>query len=128
MIKIFKMANGEDIIGTVENKPHWRDSVHKITDPYYIIEIQDEYGRVVTKLSNLLALSDDTMIEIDKDQIITSFNAKNIIVEYYNKVKVLRSSDKLEQKVVDAIQELDSISNGDNELDNMLIFDKSKMN
>ena len=128
MIKIFKMANGEDIIGTVENKPHWRDSVHKITDPYYIIEIQDEYGRVVTKLSNLLALSDDTMIEIDKDQIITSFNAKNIIVEYYNKVKVLRSSDKLEQKVVDAIQELDSINNEDNELDNMLIFDKSKMN
>ena len=128
MIKIFKMANGEDIIGTVENKPHWRDSVHKITDPYYIIEIQDEYGRVVTKLSNLLALSDDTMIEIDKDQIITSFNAKNIIVEYYNKVKVLRSSDKLEQKVVDAIQELDSITNGDNELDNMLILDKSKMN
>ena len=128
MIKIFKMANGEDIIGAVENKPHWRDSVHKITDPYYIIEIQDEYGRVVTKLSNLLALSDDTMIEIDKDQIITSFNAKNIIVEYYNKVKVLRSSDKLEQKVVDAIQELDSITNGDNELDNMLILDKSKMN
>ena len=128
MIKIFKMANGEDIIGTVENKPHWRDSVHKITDPYYIIEIQDEYGRVVTKLSNLLALSDDTMIEIDKDQIITSFNAKNIIVEYYNKVKVLRSSDKLEQKVVDAIQELDNISNGDNELDNMLILDKSKLN
>ena len=128
MIKIFKMANGEDIIGTVENKPHWRDSVHKITDPYYIIEIQDEYGRVVTKLSNLLALSDDTVIEIDKDQIITSFNAKNIIVEYYNKVKVLRSSDKLEQKVVDAIQELDSINAGDNELDNMLIFDKSKLN
>ena len=128
MIKIFKMANGEDIIGTVENKPHWRDSVHKITDPYYIIEIQDEYGRVVTLVSYLLALSDDTMIEIDKDQIITSFNAKNIIVEYYNKVKVLRSSDKLEQKVVDAIQELDSINAGDNELDNMLIFDKSKLN
>lgn len=128
MIKIFKMANGEDIIGSVEDKPHWRDSLHKITDPYYIIEIQDEYGRVVTKLSNLLALSDDTKIEIDKDQIITSFAAKAIIVEYYNKIKILRSSDKLEQKVVDAIQELDSINTGDNELDNILIFDKNKLN
>ena len=124
MIKIFKMTNGEDIIGSVDDKPHWRDSVHKITDPYYIIEIQDEYGRIVTKLSNLLALSDETTIIIDKEQIITSFKAKDIIVEYYNKIKILKSSDRLEQKVVDAMKELDTI---EETLDDMII-DKSKMN
>jgi len=104
-IMILKLINGEDIIGNVDIE---RNNVrYKITDPMYIIESRDQFGRVITKLANVLALSDEKFIYIDQNHVLTSFTTKGIINSYYNKIKDLDTVDNLEQKVSDAIKELD---------------------
>jgi hypothetical protein len=102
---VLKLINGEDIIGNVDIE---RNNVrYKITDPMYIVESRDQFGRVVTKLASVLALSDEKYIYIDQNHVLTSFTTKGIINTYYDKIKDLDTVDNLEQKVNNAIKELD---------------------
>lgn len=104
-IMVLKLINGEDIIGNVDIE---RNNVrYKITDPMYIVESRDQFGRVVTKLASVLALSDEKYIYIDQNHVLTSFTTKGIINTYYDKIKDLDTVDNLEQKVNNAIKELD---------------------
>ena len=107
MIRIVKLINGEEIIGDVEEDTSEFFNIH---DPMLIETTQSQQGYRGTGLSNMLSLSTDDFITIDRKNVLTSFTVKDIIKEYYARVRQTLKSDStyLESSIKQAIKALDS--------------------
>lgn len=107
MIRIVKLISGEEIIGDVEEDTSEFFNVH---DPMLLETTMSQSGYRGTGLSNLLSLSTDTFITIERKNVLTTYAVKDIIKEYYVRVRQTLKTDAtyLESSIRQAIKDLDT--------------------
>jgi hypothetical protein len=117
MILVFKIITGESIIGSIE-AGSINDEWINITNPMLIEEIKDEYGNLGMTLSAMLLLSDDELLTFKRNHVITYYNPKTIMVNYYSRMVEYSNNfldKKISAQIKAAIDDLDStISDTDN--------------
>ena len=112
MITIVKLLSGEEIIGEVEEDVSEFFNIH---DPMLLESTTSQSGYRGTGLSNILSLSTDVFITVDRKNVLTTFAVKDIIKEYYVRVRQTIKDDAmyLESNIRQAIKDLDDDQNSD---------------
>ena len=112
MITIVKLISGEEIIGEVEEDVSEFFNIH---DPMLLESTTSQSGYIGTGLSNMLSLSTDVFITVDRKNVLTTFAVKDIIKEYYVRVRQTINDDAmyLESNIRQAIKDLDDDQNSD---------------
>lgn len=82
MITVFKLSNGEDMIGDVE-EPLTSVEFYNIINPMLIVGARDVYGEGTMKLRDALLLSDEGMMTIPSKHVITYYKPSIAMAAYY---------------------------------------------
>ena len=91
MILIFKLIDGQEIIGTVQETLLTPPEYYTIMEPMSIMDstsYMEEAGYGGMRLRDTLLLSDDESITIPSKFCITTYNPSKSLVAYYTKAKL----------------------------------------
>jgi hypothetical protein len=109
MVRIYTLVNGEQIIGEFVDSTAYIQST--IKDPYYIMEIQDEFGNNGMKLINVCTFSEEQCIVVNNKHIVFSTKANEPMTRYYKRIVVAHSHSGTSKMIEEAIQEMDDMEN-----------------
>jgi hypothetical protein len=105
MVRIYTLINGEQIIGMVEKFSNFC----KITNPYYIMESEDQYGNSGMKLINVCTFSKKQCIIVNDTHIVFSTSANDKMTEYYQKLVAAHNNKDTSTMIEDAIKDMESM-------------------
>ena len=105
MVRIYTLINGEQIIGMVEKFSNFC----KITNPYYIMESEDQYGNSGMKLINVCTFSKEQCIIVNDTHIVFSTSANDKMTEYYQKLVAAHNNKDTSTMIEDAIKDMESM-------------------
>jgi hypothetical protein len=105
MVRIYTLINGEQIIGMVEKFSNFC----KITNPYYIMESEDQYGNSGMKLINVCTFSKQQCIIVNDTHIVFSTSANDKMTEYYQKLVAAHNNKDTSTMIEDAIKDMESM-------------------
>ena len=105
MVRIYTLINGEQIIGMVEKSSNFC----KITNPYYIMESEDQYGNSGMKLINVCTFSKQQCIIVNDTHIVFSTSANDKMTEYYQKLVAAHNNKDTSTMIEDAIKDMESM-------------------
>lgn len=91
MILIFKLTDGQEIIGDIEENLLTTAEYYTIVDPMTIMDstaYMEEAGYGGMRLRDTLLLSDDDSIVIPSKFCITTYNPSRSLVSYYTKARL----------------------------------------
>lgn len=91
MILIFKLTDGQEIIGDIEENLLTTAEYYTIVDPMTIMDstaYMEEAGYGGMRLRDTLLLSDDDSIVIPAKFCITTYNPSQSLVSYYTKARL----------------------------------------
>lgn len=91
MILIFKLTDGQEIIGDIEENLLTTAEYYTIVDPMTIMDstsYMEEAGYGGMRLRDTLLLSDDDSIVIPSKFCITTYNPSQSLVSYYTKARL----------------------------------------
>lgn len=84
-VKIIHLITGPPIIGKCRTVN--QGCVYLIEDPLYLYwdaNASSQNGKDTFSVNNLLALSDETSVKIDKDKVLFSYYPAKSLLEHYN--------------------------------------------
>ena len=107
MIQGIMLIDGQEIIAETEEaiNGNWI-----LTNPYRI-EIIDDYDQPGSRLVNVLTLSKNNSIVIKSEHIISFYEPKDSVVEYYNKMLEVSTNTNFEKSIENSIKELKNMEN-----------------
>jgi hypothetical protein len=105
MVRIYTLINGEQIIGMMEKFSNFC----KITNPYYIMESEDQYGNSGMKLINVCTFSKQQCIIVNDTHIVFSTSANDKMTEYYQKLVAAHNNKDTSTMIEDAIKDMESM-------------------
>lgn len=91
MILIFKLTDGQEIIGEIDETLLTTSEYYTIVDPMSIMDstaYMEEAGYGGMRLRDTLLLSDDESITIPSKFCITTYNPSQSLVSYYTKARL----------------------------------------
>lgn len=91
MILIFKLTDGQEIIGDIDETLLTTSEYYTIVDPMSIMDstaYMEEAGYGGMRLRDTLLLSDDESITIPSKFCITTYNPSQSLVSYYTKARL----------------------------------------
>jgi hypothetical protein len=109
MIKIFKLTNGNEIIGEVSDEELTSNEFYNIMNPMLIIGADDDYGYGGMRLRDALLLSDEELLTVPVKHCIMFYNPSKVFREYYEVASVhYRSNTKkdIEEQIREATADL----------------------
>ena len=106
MIKIVTLINGEQIIGKVSD---FSRTVIQITDPYYVMDGIDDDGNHGSRLINVLTLSKEDVITINRSHVVFQFEASDTACAYYEKIDAMnkKNSGVAINRALEELEEMD---------------------
>ncbi len=114
MIKIFKLTNGNEIIGEITDEELTLNEYYNIINPMLIIGADDDYGYGGMRLRDALLLSDDDFMTIPAKHCMMYYSPSRVFVEYYqlaNKHYKTNTKRDIEQQIKEATTELGQYMN-----------------
>ena len=109
MIKIFKLTNGNEIIGKITEEELTSNEYYNIVNPMLIVGGDDEYGYGGMRLRDALLLSDEDFLSVPAKHCIMYYNPSKVFSDYYELARVhYRANTKkdIEQQIREATQDL----------------------
>lgn len=107
MVSIYTLVNGEQIIG--KGTPGWESVTTQISQPFYIIDSQDDYGNNGLRLINVCTFSEQQYITVDNRHIVFSIPADDSMCRYYEKLVEAHNNTDTTKMIEDAIKEMESM-------------------
>lgn len=108
MIKIFKLTNGNEIIGDISEEELTSNEYYNIVNPMLIVGDED-YGYGGMRLRDALLLSDEDMLTIPAKHCIMYYNPSKVFSEYYELARVhyrINTKKDIEQQIREATFDL----------------------
>lgn len=84
MITILRLTTGEDLIGEIEEDWTQEDEYCNLVHPMVIVSARDETGGAM-KLRDFFLLSEETLLSVPMEFILTWYEPTHTLQEYYKK-------------------------------------------
>ena len=113
MIHIFKLTNGEQIIGRLEETELTNQDFYSILNPMLVIDstpLMEEAGYGGMRLRDAMILSDDDKLVIPAKFCITVYNPSAALLKYYDRASVFYrkyTKKDIDRQIEDAVLDLE---------------------
>lgn len=84
-VYVFKLTNGDDVIGSVEGSVLPNEEFYNIVDPMTIVGARDEAGLMGMRLRATLLLGSEDVLTIAGKHVITYYKPIPQLAEYYQR-------------------------------------------
>lgn len=109
MIKIFKLTNGNEIIGEVTEEELTYGETYNIVNPMLIVGADDDFGYGGMRLRDALLLSDEELLSVPAKHCIMYYSPSKVFLDYYKLARThYRTNTKkdIEQQIREATFDL----------------------
>lgn len=109
MIRIFKLTNGNEIIGEITEEELTSNEYYNIVNPMLIVGADDDYGYGGMRLRDALLLSDEDILTVPAKHCIMYYTPSKVFTNYYELARVhYRTNTKkdIEQQIREATFDL----------------------
>ena len=109
MIKIFKLSNGNEIIGEITEEELTSKEYYNIVSPMLIVGADDDYGYGGMRLRDALLLSDEEILTVPAKHCIMYFSPSKVFSDYYQLAKThyrINTKKDIEQQIREATFDL----------------------
>lgn len=108
MIKIFKLSNGNEIIGEVAEEELTNNEFYNIMNPMLIIGADDDYGGGM-RLRDAMLLSDEELLTVPVKHCILYYSPSKVFSEYYEIARVhyrINTKKEIEEQIRESTSDL----------------------
>lgn len=109
MIKIFKLTNGNEIIGEITEEELSNNEFYNIMNPMLIIGADDDYGHGGMRLRDALLLSDEELLTVPAKHCIMFYNPSKVFRDYYELARIhyrTNTKKEIEEQIQEATADL----------------------